>query len=109
MNLTLTGHHLEITPAIRAHVTTKLEKISRHFEHITGINVILSTDKLQHKVEVTIHLPGKDVHTESIDTDMYAAIDLVIDKLDRQVLKYKERQADRRTHGQSIKDLEPSA
>ena len=90
MNLNLTGHHLEITPAIRAYVVTKLERVTRHFDHVIDVNVVLSVDKLRQKIEATVHLRGKDIHVESVDPDMYAAIDALADKLDRQVLKHKE-------------------
>jgi putative sigma-54 modulation protein len=90
MNLNLTGHHLEITPAIRAYVVTKLERVTRHFDHVIDVNVVLSVDKLRQKIEATVHLRGKDIHVESVDLDMYAAIDALADKLDRQVLKHKE-------------------
>ncbi|MBV1774836.1 ribosome-associated translation inhibitor RaiA [Burkholderiaceae bacterium DAT-1] len=91
MNLTISGHHLDITPAIREYVTTKLERVTRHFDHVIDMNVTLSVDKLNHKVEVNVHLRGKDIHVESIEQDMYAAIDLLADKLDRQVIKHKEK------------------
>ncbi|MDR1529620.1 MAG: ribosome-associated translation inhibitor RaiA [Burkholderiales bacterium] len=105
MNLQLTGHHLEITPPIREYVTSKLDKINRHFEDVIDINIILSMNKLQHKAEATLRLPGKDLHAESIESDMYAAIDVMIDKLDRAVLKQKERRVAKRTQGESIRRM----
>ncbi len=105
MNLQLTGHHLDITPPIRAYVTSKLERITRHFDEVIDVNVILSTDKLQHKVEATLHIAGKDLHTESIDADMYAAIDNIIDKLDRLVLKQKELRLAQRAKTPSVKRM----
>jgi putative sigma-54 modulation protein len=89
MNLNVSGHHLEVTPAIRGYVQGKLERIKRHFDHVIDAHVILSVDKLRQKAEVTLHLRGKDIHCESEDPDLYAAIDLLADKLDRQVLKHK--------------------
>ena len=71
MNLNLSGHHLEITPAIREYVVSKLERISRHFDHVIDVNVIMSVDKLNQKVEANVHLRGKDIHVESIEEDMY--------------------------------------
>jgi putative sigma-54 modulation protein len=99
MNLTISGHHLELTPAIREYVQTKLERIRRHFDHVIDIAVILTVDKLpekdkRQKAEINLRLPGKDLHVESIAQDLYAAIDALIDKLDRQVIKYKTRQQD---------------
>lgn len=90
MNLNMTGHHLEITPAIRDYVNTKMTRINRHFDHVIDVNVILSVEKLRQKIEANVHLAGKDIFVESEDADMYAAIDLMADKLDRQILKHKE-------------------
>ena len=94
MNLTISGHHLELTPAIREYVQNKLERIRRHFDHVIDIAVILTVDKLpekekRQKAEINLHLRGKDLHAESIAEDLYAAIDTLIVKLDRQVIKYK--------------------
>lgn len=94
MNLQISGHHLEITPALREYVTGKLERVTRHFDHVIDVNVILSVEKLKQKAEVTVHLAGKDVYVESIDEDLYAAIDILADKLDRQVQKYKQKLQD---------------
>ena len=91
MNLHLTGHHVEITPAIRQYVVSKLERINRHFDHVIDVNVIMTVEKLDQKIEANVHLSGKDIHVQCNDGDMYAAIDALIDKLDRQVLKHKER------------------
>lgn len=96
MNLTISGHHLDLTPAIREYVQSKLERIKRHFDHVIDIAVILTVDKLsekekRQKAEINLRLRGKDLHVESIAHDLYAAIDALIDKLDRQVLKYKDK------------------
>jgi len=91
MNLNVSGHHLDVTPAIRAYVRSKLERVNRHFDHVIDAHVILTVDKLRQKAEVTLHVPGKDLHCESEEADLYAAIDLLADKLDRQVLRYKDR------------------
>ncbi len=96
MNLNLTGRHLEITPAIRDYVQGKLGKVKRHFDHVIDINVILSVDKLVQKAEASVHLSGKAIHAETQDANLYAAIDALIDSLDRQVLKHKEKFAARR-------------
>lgn len=96
MNLNLTGRHLEITPAIREYVSSKLGKIKRHFDHVIDINIILSVDKLVQKAEATVHLSGKAVHAESSDANLYAAIDSLVDTLDRQVLKHKDKNSARR-------------
>ena len=91
MNLHLTGHHVEITPAIREYVTAKLARINRHFDHVIDVNVIMTVEKLDQKIEANVHLSGKDIHVQSNDGDMYAAIDSLIDKLDRQVIRHKEK------------------
>ena len=103
MNLNLTGHHLEITPAIRDYVVAKLDRVTRHFDHVIDVNVVLSVDKLRQKIEANLHIRGKDIHAESIEPDMYAAIDALADKLDRQVLKHKEKLALHRHEGAVIK------
>ena len=104
MNLHLTGHHVEITPAIRDYVAGKLERINRHFDHVIDVNVIMTVQKLDQQIEANVHLSGKDIHVRCNDGDMYAAIDQLIDKLDRQVLRHKERfQVNR--HAQAIKRL----
>ncbi len=102
MNLHLTGHHLEITPAIRDYVVAKLDRLNRHFDHVIDVSVVLSVDKLQQKVEANVHVRGKDLHAQSVDADMYAAIDALADKLDRQVLKYKEQLKDHRCDSAAI-------
>ena len=96
MNLNLTGRHLEITPAIRAHVLDKLDKIKRHFDHVIDVNVVLSVEKLQQKAEANVHLSGKMIFVECDDANLYVAIDSLIEKLDRQILKHKEKFAARR-------------
>ena len=94
MNLHISGHHLEITPALRDFVAQKLERVTQHFDHVIDVNVILKVEKLKQKAEVTVHVRGKDIFVESEDGDMYAAIDALADKLDRQVQKYKQKQQD---------------
>ncbi len=96
MNLNLTGRHLEITPAIREHVIAKLDKVKRHFDNVIDINVILSVDKLVQKAEATVHVSGKNIHAETQDSNLYVAIDALVDALDRQVLKHKEKNTARR-------------
>jgi len=96
MNLNLSGHHLEITPALRTYVRSKLERVTRHFDHVIDAHVILTVDKLRQKAEVTLHVRGKDLHCESEEDDLYAAIDLLVDKLDRQVLRHKGKLHERR-------------
>jgi putative sigma-54 modulation protein len=91
MNLTISGRHISITPAIRGYVESKLSRIRRHFDHVIDVNVVLSADPLAQKAEVTCHVAGKDIFVESNDPDLYAAIDALADKLDRSIIKYKDR------------------
>lgn len=91
MNLNVSGHHLDVTPAIRNYVSSKLERVKRHFDHVIDAHVILSVAKLKQKAEVTLHVRGKEIHCECEEADLYAAIDLLVDKLDRQVLRYKDK------------------
>ena len=96
MNLNVSGHHLEVTPAIRTYVHSKLERVARHFDHVIDAHVILTANKVKQKAEVTLHVPGKELHCESEEGDLYAAIDVLADKLDRQILKYKDKLYDKR-------------
>lgn len=96
MNLTISGHHLDVSPALRDYVQTKLDRITRHFDQVVDISVLLSVDKpkekeLRQKAEVTLHVKGKEIHVEQCSEDMYAAIDQLIDKLDRQVGRHKDK------------------
>lgn len=90
MNLHLTGQHMVVTPAMRDYVVAKLDRVNRHFDHVIEVNMVLSVDKLRQKIEANLHVSGKDIHCESVDADMYAAIDSLADKLDRAVIKHKE-------------------
>ena len=95
MNLSVSGHQIEVTRAIRSYVQAKLHRVTRHFDHVIDVHVILSVNKLGQKAEVTLHVRGKDLHCKSEEQDLYAAIDLLADKLDRQGLKYKETRQER--------------
>jgi putative sigma-54 modulation protein len=94
MNLQLTGHHLDVTPALREYIEGKLSRVSNHFDHVIDIKVTLSVEKLVQKVEATVRVPGNDLHVECSGENMYSAIDMLTDKLDRQVVKHKEKQGD---------------
>jgi len=91
MQINLTGHHLEITESLRQYVDSKFTKLERHFDHINNVHVILNVEKLNQKAEATLHLSGAEVFANAEHLDMYAAIDALIDKLDRQVIKHKEK------------------
>ena len=96
MNLNVSGHHMEVTPALRSYVQEKIGRVTRHFDHVIDAHVILTASKVKQKAEVTLHVPGKDLHCECEDGDLYAAIDVLADKLDRQVLKYKDKLHEKR-------------
>ncbi len=95
MQLTISGHHLDITDALHDYVTNKLSRLERHNDRITSVNVILSVDKLIQKAEATVHASGTDVFANAENEDLYAAIDSLADKLDRQIIKRKEKQRGR--------------
>ncbi len=95
MQLSITGHHLTVTEPLRDYVTEKLQKLERHYDHITNTHVVLSVEKLQHRAEATIHISGAELFAESDCDDLYAAIDKLTDRLDRQILKHKEKLVDR--------------
>ena len=90
MNIKVSGHHVAVTESMRSYVETKLTRVTRHFDHVIDINVILTVEKQQQKAEVTVHVRGKDIFVESHDTDLYTAIDSMVDKLDRRIVKHKE-------------------
>ena len=94
MQLNLSGHHVEITDAMRSYVEKRLERITRHFDQVIDVHFVMSVEKLEHKAEATVHVSGTNIHADAIDTNMYAAIDALVDKLDRSVLKHKEKQRD---------------
>jgi putative sigma-54 modulation protein len=91
MQLNLTGHHVEITPALKDYINSKLERIERHFDNLTDVHCILSVEKLRHKAEAKINVSGGTLFADSVEEDMYAAIDSLMDKLDRQIKKHKEK------------------
>ena len=91
MQTNITGHHVEITPALHDYVSGKLDKLERHFDGITNVHVILSVEKQRQKAEASIHLNGGDIYADAENDDMYAAIDALVDKLDRQVKKHKDK------------------
>jgi putative sigma-54 modulation protein len=99
MNLTISGHHLEVTPALREYVINKLDRVTRHFDQVVDINVLLTVERLKEKerrqkAEVNLHVKGRDIHVEHANEDLYAAIDQLVDKLDRQVCRHKDRVQD---------------
>ena len=102
MQLNITGHHVELTESLKEYVSSKLERLERHFDHISNVQVTLSVQKVRQIAEATLHISGADIHATAEQEDMYAAIDLLVDKLDRQILKHKEKNVDR-MHGASTR------
>ena len=94
MQLNVSGHHVEVTDSLRNYVSSKLERLERHFDRITNMTVILSVEKQRQKAESTIHVSGGEIYAEAEHDDLYAAIDMLADKLDRQLIKKKEKQKD---------------
>ena len=94
MQITITGHHVEVTAALRAYVTEKMQKLERHFDQVSSVNVILNVEKLQHQAEATVKAGARTIFAVETAKDMYASIDKLIDKLDRQVRRHKDRITD---------------
>jgi putative sigma-54 modulation protein len=91
MQINVTGHHVDVTPALRSYVTEKMQKLTRHFDQVNSVHVILNVEKLQHRAEATVKASGRTIFATETAMDMYASIDGLIDKLDRQVRRYKDR------------------
>ena len=91
MQLNVSGHHIEVTEPLREYVATKIEKIERHFDLVSDVSCILTVEKLRHKAEATAKVNGGTIYVYNTEEDMYAAIDGLVDKLDRRVRKYKEK------------------
>lgn len=94
MQIDITGHHVEVTEALRDYVGSKFDKLERHFDNVVDAHVVLTVEKLTQKAEATLNVSGAKLYADALDADMYAAIDGLIDKLDRQVVKHKEKRAD---------------
>ena len=94
MQINLTGHHVDITPALREYVSEKFERLDRHIDNVTDVHVILSVEKLRHTAEATLYVAGGNLFADHVEEDMYAAIDGLVDKLDRQAKKHKEKTSD---------------
>ena len=101
MNLTIHGNHIEVSPALREHITGKLARIERHFDQVIDANVQLSVEKVRQRAEITLRVRGNHIHVEAVEDDLYAAIDSLVDKLDRQVIRHKDRVKNH--HGDPLK------
>ena len=94
MQLNISGHHIEVTDSLRGYVEQKIERIERHFDIVSNVHCILTVEKLRHKAEAKVNVSGGTIYAETTEEDMYAAIDGLVDKLDRQVRKHKEKLSD---------------
>lgn len=101
MNLTIHGNHIDVSPALRDHIAAKLAKIDRHFDQVIDASVQLTVEKVRRRAEITLRVRGNNIHVEAVEDDLHAAIDALVDKLDRQVTRHKNRVKDH--HGDSLK------
>ena len=113
MNLTISGHHLEVTPALRSYVASKLERVTRHFDQVVDVKVLLTVEKQKEKekrqrAECNIHVKGCDLFAETAHADLYAAVDELMDKMDRQVVRHKDRLQNHH-HGAVKRELQARA
>jgi putative sigma-54 modulation protein len=91
MQVSITGHHVEVTESLKVYVNEKIGKLKRHFDNVTDVHVILTVEKLEQNAEATVQISGAKLFAEDTKADMYAAIDSMVDKLDRQIIKHKEK------------------
>lgn len=101
MQLSVSGHHIELTDALRSYVDSKFERLERHYDHMTNVHVVLSVEKLVHRAEATVHISGAEIFADAEADDLYAAIDALADKLDRQIVKHKEKLVERHHRGRT--------
>lgn len=94
MVVKITGHHVDVTDALRDYVETKMDRVVRHYDLLTDAHWILTVEKLQHKAEANLRVSGRAIHAEAVAEDMYAAIDGLVDRLDRQVRRHKDKMSD---------------
>lgn len=107
MQVQISGHHVDVTDALREYIGKKMTRIDRHFDQVIDVHVVLEVQKQRQKAEGTVHLAGANLHAETEHDDMYAAIDLMVDKLDRQVRKHKEKTTDHHQRDGGIKNQTP--
>lgn len=106
MQLDVSGHHLNVTEALKSYVKTKFTRLERHFDIATHAHVILTVEKLDQKAEATVHVSGGNLFADAVDEDMYAAIDALADKLDRQLKRHKEKLTDHHRSGRGSKRVD---
>lgn len=105
MQINITGHHIDVTDALRSYVKDKLERLERHFDHVTNVHVVLTVEKQVQKAEANVHVSGADLFAQNDSEDMYASIDGLIDKLDRQIVKHKEKISDHNRKSGGVKNM----
>ncbi|MEO5622819.1 MAG: ribosome-associated translation inhibitor RaiA [Dokdonella sp.] len=101
MQITVKGHQVDVTPALHDYAAGKFERITRHFDHLQELSIVLGIEKVLHKAEATMQVSGKKLHADATAPDMYAAIDALVDKVDTQVRKHKEKITDH--HADSVR------
>ena len=104
MQINITGHHLELSPALSEYLKSKLQRVQRHFDQMVDAHFVLGVEKQLHRAEATVHVTGNTLHAAGEHADMYAAIDLMLDKLDRQVKRHKEKLTDHHARDSIDKD-----
>ena len=109
MQLNVTGRRLEVTEALASYARTKLARLERHFDHVTNVHVVLSVERERHRAEATVHVTGRELFADAVEGDMYAALDALADKLDRQIKRHKERRVDHHRSSGGIKSQMPQA
>lgn len=107
MQINITGHHVELTDALRDYVNKKFKKLERHFDHVTNVQVVLTVEKQGQKAEANMHLAGQEIFGSHITSDMYASIDGLMDKLDRQIIKHKEKIGSHNQKSGGVKNMTP--
>ena len=108
MQVSLSGHHVDITDSMRNYVNEKIGRLDRHFDQALDIHIVLTVEKLRHRAEATMHVSGSNLHAEDVQEDMYAAIDGLVDKLDRQGKKHKENVKSHRPKATPVEPVEPA-
>ncbi|MBO1922969.1 MULTISPECIES: ribosome hibernation-promoting factor, HPF/YfiA family [Thiomicrorhabdus] len=109
MQINITGHHIDVTDALRSYVSEKLEKLERHFDHVTNVHVILTVNKQAQIAEATVHVSGADLFAQEETENMYASIDGLVDKLDRQIIKHKEKIGSHKQKSGGVKNMAAEA
>ncbi len=105
MQINITGHHVDITEALRSYTSEKMAKLERHFDHVTNVHVILTVEKQAQKAEATVHVSGADLFAQHQTEDMYASLDGLVDKLDRQIIKHKEKISNHNRKSGGVKNM----